>query len=532
MSDTILCSTDVRSISEVVSRVRDGFETQCTLPCRYRITQLKNLRRMFEEKQNDICEALWEDLRKAQQECLMSELNPISADLSLAIDSVEKWMAPEHVGKDLLNSFNTAFIQSEPYGVVLIMSPWNYPVLLALQPLVGAIAAGNACVLKLSEVAVATSNVLAKLIPQYLDTKCYAVVTGEVDVAKEVLKQRFDYIFYTGSAVVGKSIMVQAAQHLTPLTLELGGKSPCIVADDANIEVAAQRIMWGKCLNAGQSCIAPDYVICTSAVQGRLVEACKGAVMRFFGQDPKCSPDYGRIINARHFRRILSMLDPVREKVAYGGIHDEQDRYIAPTLITDVTADDGIMSEEIFGPLLPFVVVESGDKAIEFIRKRDKALVVYVFTESKRFLRDVVLRTSAGAVTHNDTMLHYSVSTLPFGGVGKSGFGCYHGKFSFDTLSHRKPVLSTVTSRIIEGANNIRYPPFCAGKESDMQKLQLHGRGPSRFFKLLHLVTMSATGHTPHNADPVAAGQRDGEDPVAAGQRDSEADSGNTTQQN
>ncbi|XP_064398024.1 aldehyde dehydrogenase, dimeric NADP-preferring-like [Halichondria panicea] len=506
-SEISLVETHVGSVKEVVDNARQGFRSRRTFPLEYRLEQLTNLRRLVNENLVKLLNALWTDLHKPHQETMMTEVNQITTDIDHTLSNLRTWMAPEHVEKDLLNRFNSAYLMPEPYGVVLIISPWNYPLMLSLMPLTGAIAAGNACVLKLPEIAVATSNLLAELIPSYLDKECYSVVTGGLEVAKEVCAQRFDYIFFTGSTAVGKLVMRSAAEFLTPLTLELGGKSPCIVADDADLEVAARRIMWGKCLNSGQSCVAPDYVLCSADIQERLAENLKNAIIEFFGKNPKESQDYGRIINKRAFDRICAHMDSMRNNVYYGGDCDAQERYISPTILTNVTGDDSIMSEEVFGPLLPVILVENVQKAIEFINSREKALALYLFTSSQDMVQAVTQQVSCGGITHNDTMLHCSVTSLPFGGVGASGFGAYHGKFSFHTFTHCKPVLSTSTRATLEGLNNIRYPPYSEDKLTDAQRLQTEG-GVSRVLHLANLLTRSVFGR-PRYRQPLRQSEGD-----------------------
>jgi acyl-CoA reductase-like NAD-dependent aldehyde dehydrogenase len=348
---------------------------------------------------------------------------------------------------------------AEPYGVALIIAPWNYPIQLSLLPLVGAIAAGNACVLKPSECAVTCSNLLAELIPRYLDNECYPVVTGGVSVSKAVLRERYDYIFYTGNSQVGKIVMEHAAKNLTPVTLELGGKSPTIIADDADLKVAAQRIIWGKFLNAGQTCIAPDYVLCPPGKVDQFVEYCKQTAAKYYGEDPKLSSDYGRIINDRHFQRVMGLLSRSKGRVVMGGESDISQRYIAPTVVAGVTAEDSLMEEEIFGPLLPIISVDSVDDAIAFVNKLEKPLAFYVFTASGATFKRINQLTSAGGVVHNDVLLHASVISLPFGGVGHSGMGVYHFQHSFETFSHLKPVMQTSTG--LEALNQmLRVPPY------------------------------------------------------------------------
>jgi aldehyde dehydrogenase (NAD+) len=493
-----LVETPVEAVAEVVTSVRSAWQDLRSIPIGYRASQLRSLRKMIEDNITRFEEAVWKDLRKSRQEFTMGEINLILTDISYALTNLQKWSSPRNAQKDLVHQFDKMYLMSEPYGTVLIIAPWNYPIGLLLEPLIGAIAAGNACVLKPSELSVATSNLMSELVPQYLDKDLYQVVTGGVGVATELLRQRFDYIFFTGSTAVGKIVMRCAAEHLTPCTLELGGKSPVLVADDANIEVAARRIMWGKCINAGQSCIAPDYVLCTEAIRDQLIETCKATLTEFYGEDVKGSKDFGRIIHSRHFQRLKTMLDGVKDKVVSGGEADESDLFISPTLLSGVTASDGVMQEEVFGPLLPFVTVENMDQAIQFVRDREKPLALYVFTEDSSLLQKVLHSTSAGGVVHNDVLQQYSVSSLPFGGVGHSGFGAYHGKASFDTFSHYKPVLCTPAASYLENVNSIRCPPYSESKIKEVNKLQLPpeglGGGTSRALRITSLVLQGMAG--------------------------------------
>ncbi|KAL5479997.1 hypothetical protein EMCRGX_G023610 [Ephydatia muelleri] len=463
-----LISTDISTVSEVVRKVRDGYLTRRTLPRQYREGQLRALQRMLTENKQRWMDAFVKDLNKCEMEVVLMEYGFCLNDITHTLNHLDSWMAPRRVEKDFANQFNDLYTYPEPYGVALVIGAWNYPLQLTVSPLIGAIAAGNACIIKPSELSVAISNLLVELIPQYLDKDCYLVISGGVDVSQAVLKERFDYIFYTGSTPVGKLVMKQAAENLTPVTLELGGKSPCLVLGDANVEVAANRIVWGKCINAGQTCIAPDYILCHREKQDKLVEACKKAITEFYGQDPKGNKDYGKIINRRHFDRLMSLIRSTRGNVVFGGDADEQKLKINPTLITDVTPGDSTMQEEIFGPILPIIAINNMEEAIEIINSREKPLAMYVFSESKRTLNRVIRETSAGGVCHNDTLMHAGAGTLPFGGVGHSGLGAYHGKFSFDTFTHQKPVLSTSTG--LEVVNKlVRYPPWT------QRKLQILG---------------------------------------------------------
>lgn len=472
-----LSSNDVADIPGQIARVRQGFRSHKTLPRAYREQQLKNLKRLMRENSAEILQALRHDLRKNENEAEMMETNICMNNIIYTLDNLEEWMAPDYKPKGLADMANTIYTVPEPYGVVLVIAPWNYPIQLMILPLIGAIAAGNACVLKPSESAVACSNLMAELISRYLDNECYPVITGGTEVSQALLKERFDYILYTGSTQVGKIVMESAAKNLTPVTLELGGKSPVIIADDADIDIAAKRIMWGKFLNTGQTCIAPDYILCPRDKQEKLVQGCKKALKDYYGEDPKSSKDYGRIINDRHFQRLTKVLKGTKGKVVHGGEQDadEAERYIPPTLITHVTPDDVLMEDEIFGPLLPFLGINNVDEAIKFVNDREKPLAFYVFAGKSTF--DYInQRTSAGGVCHNDTLMHANALSLPFGGVGHSGMGAYHFKYSFQTFSHYKPVFSTGTG--MEFLNQmVRVPPF---SKSKMKKARWLMTPPSR----------------------------------------------------
>ncbi|GCC16876.1 hypothetical protein chiPu_0020422 [Chiloscyllium punctatum] len=369
------------------------------------------------------------------------ELAGILNEISLAITKLPEWTAPEHVPKSMMTLMDTVYIRREPLGVVLIIGAWNYPMALIVQPLIGAIAAGNAAVLKPSEVSENTAQLLGELLPQYLDKDLYPVINGGVAETTELLKQQFDHILYTGNTNVGRIVMEAAAKHLTPVTLELGGKSPCYIDADCDLDVACRRIAWGSVvvMEMGSSYIpSPE----------------------FYGADPQKSPDYGRIVNKRHFKRLMLLLEGVN--VTFGGQSDEKDLYIAPTIVTDVDPSSRIMQEEIFGPLLPIVTVNSADEAIHFINKRDKPLALYLFSRNKTLIKRMIAETSSGGVTANDCLIHYSVDTLPFGGVGKSGTGAYHGKFSFETFSHRRACV--LKSLGMERMNSVRYAPATDSK--------------------------------------------------------------------
>ncbi|XP_058854019.1 aldehyde dehydrogenase family 3 member A2-like isoform X1 [Acipenser ruthenus] len=445
---------------QAVERARTAFLTRRSRPLEFRAQQLKALQRMLKEREGEICMAIKHDLNKSQFDSALFELVGLESEIQLALEKLPEWAAPRPAEKTLLTLLDEVYVQPEPLGVVLIIGAWNYPFALVIQPLIGAIAAGNAAVIKPSEVSKHTARLLEELLPQYIDRDLYPVVNGGVPETQELLRQRFDHIFYTGNCVVGKLVMEAASRHLTPVTLELGGKSPCYIDKDCDLSIVCRRITWGKFVNCGQTCIAPDYVLCDQSIQGRLVEGIRHTLLEFYGDDLKTSPDYGRMINQRHFKRVTALLEG--ETVALGGESDEADLFIAPTVLTDVPPHSRLMQEEIFGPVLPLVSVGSVDEAIRFINQREKPLALYVFSYDSKLIKRMIAETSSGGVVANDMLLHYSISSLPFGGVGKSGIGSYHGKHSFERLSHQRACL--IRSLTLEGMNKARYPPQEASK--------------------------------------------------------------------
>ncbi|XP_063349846.1 aldehyde dehydrogenase family 3 member A2-like [Pelmatolapia mariae] len=443
-----------------VQRARKSFQTGKTKPLESRIHQLRNLLRFVTERRKDIAEAVKKDLSKSEHGTELYETMGVEGEIKLAIEKLAEWAAPRPVEKSLLTISDEVFVHPEPLGVVLIIGAWNYPWAVTLQPLVGAIAAGNAAVIKPSEVCCHSAKVMEELLPQYLDKDLYPVVTGGVPETQELLRQRFDHIFYTGSSAVGKLVMEAAARNLTPVTLELGGKSPCYIDKNCDITVACRRITWGKFVNCGQTCIAPDYVLCEPSIQNRVQEEIKSCIKEFYTDDPKTFEDYGRIINKRHFKRIMALMEG--STVVVGGDSDESQCYIAPTVLKNVTGESKVMKEEIFGPLLPIITVSGVDEAIQFINEREKPLVIYVFSNDNKLIKRVIAETSSGALLANDCLVHFTVSSLPFGGVGNSGMGCYHGRYGFDQLSHMRSCL--IKQLKMEGVNSMRYPPHTAKK--------------------------------------------------------------------
>ncbi|MFI9248481.1 aldehyde dehydrogenase family protein [Streptomyces sp. NPDC053069] len=426
--------------ADIVSRLRATFATGRTRPVEWRTGQLRRLRAMLTERGADLAAALHADLGKSSTEAHRTEIDFTVREIDHTLDHLADWLRPEpapvpaHLGADA-----RAWTQYDPLGVVLVIAPWNYPAQLLLAPMVGAMASGNAVVAKPSELAPATSAALAELIPAYLDTDAVAVVEGGVPETTALLAERFDHIFYTGNGAVGRIVMRAAAEHLTPVTLELGGKSPAFVDRDADLDVVADRLARGKFLNAGQTCVAPDYVLTDPETAPVLEAALVRAVEALYGTDPAASPEYGRIVNERHFDRLSGLLDSGR--IAVGGTSDRTAKYIAPTVLVDVDPKSPVMQEEIFGPILPVVTVSGLDEAIDFINDRDKPLALYVFTESEQTRARFAAETSSGGLGHGLPLAHLTVSDLPFGGVGESGMGSYHGRYSIETFSHRKAVL-------------------------------------------------------------------------------------------
>ncbi|GAA2280923.1 aldehyde dehydrogenase family protein [Streptomyces hawaiiensis] len=426
--------------ADVVARLRATFRTGRTKPLEWRTGQLRRMRAMLTERGSDLAAALHTDLGKSSTEAYRTEIDFTIREIDHTLDHLEGWLRPEpapvpaHLGADA-----TAWTRYDPLGVVLVIAPWNYPAQLLLAPVVGALASGNAVVAKPSELAPATSAALAELLPAYLDTDAVAVVEGGVPETTALLAERFDHVFYTGNGTVGRIVMRAAAEHLTPVTLELGGKSPVFVDRDTDLDVVADRLARGKFINAGQTCVAPDYVLTTPETAAALEAALVRAVDALYGTDPAASPEYGRIINERHFDRLSALLDSGR--VVTGGGSDRTDKYIAPTVLADVDPKSPVMQEEIFGPILPIVTVSGVDEAIDFINDRDKPLALYVFSESGQTRDRIAAETSSGGLGYGLPLAHLTVSDLPFGGVGESGMGNYHGRYSIETFSHRKAVL-------------------------------------------------------------------------------------------
>lgn len=457
--------TTASPIASIVNDLRDSFSSGYTKEIGWRVEQLKKIIQMTEEQQDKILAALKSDLGKCKSEAWTSEIGFVIGDAKHTLKHLKKWMKPRRVSTPIAAQPGKSFQLPEPLGTTLIIGAWNYPYQLVFAPLIAAVAAGNCAVLKPSELAPETSKLIAEIVPQYLDSNAISVVEGAVDETTELLKQRFDHIFYTGGEVVGKIVMRAASEYLTPVTLELGGKSPCIVESSADIDVTAARIVWSKWMNAGQTCVAPDYILVEKSLSSELIAAIQSKLKAFYGEDIQQSPDYGRIVNDRHFQRLAGYLDG--QNVIYGGEQDENTRYLSPTIVLDPDLESPLMEQEIFGPILPVITLDSIKEAIPFVNKRPKPLALYVYTKDARYEEEVLSQTSAGNTCVNDGFMFMVNPDLPFGGVGNSGMGNYHGQFGFDTFSH----LKTVMKRSYKFDVSLRYPPFSSLKLAILKKL-------------------------------------------------------------
>ena len=440
--------------AELVARLRQAFEGGRTRDPAWRAAQLDGLVRMLEAHESDFLQALEADLGKPQTEGWAHEIGYVIKHARWFKRRLRRLMRPRRVSTPMAVMPGRSWVQAEPLGVVLVMSAWNYPLQLALAPLVTALAAGNAALVKPSEIAPATAAALSRRIPEYLDGDAVAVFEGGVPETTALLKERFDHIVYTGGAEVARIVMRAAAEHLTPVTLELGGKSPCVVMPGADLETAARRIAWGRFINAGQTCVAPDYILTDAETEARLVPLLEKNIREMFGDDPSRSDSYGRIVNQRHFERIRGLLGS--GEVAIGGDVDADRGYIAPTVLTDVSTDDPAMQQEIFGPVLPIVRAESLDAATRFIAAGEKPLAAYLFTNRAADERQFLAEVASGNACINDVVLFMAVPELPFGGVGESGMGQYKGEDGFRRLSHERAVLRRGTWPDIR----LRYAPY------------------------------------------------------------------------
>jgi aldehyde dehydrogenase (NAD+) len=404
--------------------------------------------------EDEIVAALYNDFKKSKFESVVTETSIVISDLKKTINNINSWAKPKKVLPSLLNFPSYDYIISEPYGKVLIIAPWNYPFQLAICPLIAAVAAGNSIVLKPSELTVHTSAIIKKIVEKVFSSTHVSVVEGGIEVSQKLLSQKWDYIFFTGSVPVGKIVAKAAAEYLTPVTLELGGKNPCIVHQDCNIDLSAKKIVWGKFLNAGQTCIAPDYILVHKKIKEKFITACIKHIELAYSNNPEESKDYPRIINAKNLQRLKSFLE--NEKILYGGTIIENQNYLSPTLLDESKLDSEVMKDEIFGPILPIISYENESEIEALILKYDKPLSLYVFTSNTNWAKKIINKFSFGGGCINDTVIHFSNYRLPFGGVGNSGIGAYHGKLSFDIFSHKKSIVHKFNFLDVP----LRYAPY------------------------------------------------------------------------
>lgn len=431
-------ATQTTTAQQIVNAQRNYFNTGVTKTYSFRLEQLKKLKAAFEKYEREFVEALYTDLRKPEQEAYTTEYTVTYAEIEATIKNLRTWMEPDHVPTPLFFVPGKSRIHSDPYGVTLVISPWNYPIKNLFSPVLGAIAAGNTVILKPSELAPASSHLTKKVIAEFFAPEYITVFEGGPQETTQLLEQKFDYIMFTGGTEIGRIIYQAAAKNLTPVTLELGGKSPCIIDSYTDLETTVKRLVWGKFTNAGQTCIAPDYVYVQNDIKDRFLQETKKCLIEFFGNNPEESKDFGRIITPKHFNRIKNLIDG---DIYFGGQTNEADKFIAPTIINNASWNDKVMQEEIFGPVMPVIGYNTVEEVINTINAGNKPLALYVFTKSPAFADKIIDNTSSGAVVVNDVLVHAGHPHLPFGGVGASGTGAYNGKLSFDTFSHKKAVL-------------------------------------------------------------------------------------------
>lgn len=432
------------------------FNTQQTKDISFRKEQLKKLSKAIKSYESDILESLYTDLGKNKVEAYATEIGITLKSIKNARKELKNWTKTKNVDTPLYLFPTKSYIKKEPYGTVLIIAPFNYPFQLVFEPLIGAIAAGNTAIIKPSELTPNVARVIKRLINETFDANYIEVIEGGIEETQTLIHLPFDYVFFTGSENVGKIVYQAASENLVPVTLEMGGKSPVIVDETANIKVASERICFGKFTNAGQTCVAPDYILVHESVKDDLITALSKTLREFYGQNIQQSPDYGRIVNLKHYHRLTSLLNSAQMNIVFGGHSDEDERYIEPTLLDHVTNDSAIMQEEIFGPILPILTYQSLDEAIAFIHQRPKPLSLYLFSEDENATQRVINELSFGGGAINDTLMHLANPKLPFGGVGASGMGRYHGKYSFDTFTHEKSYIFKST-RLESG---VHLPPY------------------------------------------------------------------------
>lgn len=431
------------AIHSLVQKQRTYFYTGETRGIKFRMRQLMKLKAAIKSKEEVIMEALHLDLNKSEKEAYLTEIGFLYNEFKDIEKNLDLWVAPRKEKTPLTHTGTKSYVYKDPYGVTLIVSPWNYPFQLAIAPLIGALAAGNTAIIKPSELTPYTSSVIRDIIAETFDEEYVAVVEGDGEVAQALMEEKLDYIFFTGSVAIGKKVMAAAAKNLTPLTLELGGKSPAIIMEDANLKLAAKRIVWGKFINAGQTCVAPDHVYVHEKHRRKILKHIVYYIKKFYGEDVRFNKDYPKIVSEKHVDRLAGLLD--ENKVYYGGEYDRVDRFMEPTVMVDVDEDDIVMGEEIFGPILPVLSFTSDYDLIDRIRKRPAPLALYLFSQSRDTQEYMMESLKFGGGCVNDTLMHLATPYLPFGGVGESGMGAYHGKYSFDTFTHEKSILKQTT---------------------------------------------------------------------------------------
>lgn len=443
-------------LNSETQNVRDFFQTQLTKDIKFRKKYLKALKKSIKKHESDILDALKSDLGKNKVEAYATEVGFVMKELSYIIKELKNWAKTKSVTTPMMQFPAKSFIKYEPYGTVLIIGPFNYPFQLVMSPLIGALAAGNCAVVKPSEMTPQTSMVVQEILEEVFPPDYVKVVQGEKEVTSQLLDERFDYIFFTGSTKVGQIVYEKASKHLTPVTLELGGKSPVIIDDTSNLKVAAERIAFGKFMNAGQTCVAPDYILIDNEIKMKFVEALQATIQEFYGAQIEQSEDFGRIVNDNHFNRLVNIIEDSRQQVIYGGESNADELFVAPTIILDPKLSDSVMQQEIFGPILPIIGYDTFNEVYDIVEQYEKPLALYLFTEDSDQITAVFNRLSFGGGCVNDTILHLANPNLPFGGVGHSGIGSYHGKYSFELFSHEKSYI-TKSTKLESG---LLFPPY------------------------------------------------------------------------
>ncbi|CAF3374847.1 unnamed protein product [Rotaria sp. Silwood2] len=462
-----MIETPTHVIENIFKDLRQSFNSGKTKSLSWRKKQIEQIYKMCDEQKNIFASAAYTDFHRPTSETMLFDCGSIRNECIHTLNHIDEWVRDKKISDAFAFAALDKYIHTEPLGIGLIIGAWNYPFLVTLTPLVGAIAAGNCAILKPSELAPNSAVIMATMVERYLDTSCIRVVLGGVDQTQALLKGDIDKIFYTGSTTVGKIVMRAAAEKMIPITLECGGKNPVYIADDANMAICGKRIAWGKSINCGQTCLAPDYILCSKTTENRLIPEITKAWQQFYTSNPLNSESYCHIINNRHFERVKKLIN--QDKVVHGGQIDSNENYISPTIMNNVTENDDIMQEEIFGPVLPFITVNNEDEAIKFINNKDKPLALYIFSSNKNLAKRIIDSTSAGSTCVNDVIFQIAPPSLPFGGVGPSGLGTYHGKYSFDSFSHQRTVV--YVPNWIEPLISKRNPPYNPNVTAFMERL-------------------------------------------------------------